>query len=88
MGKEIILPSRYCKNYLESIDEDTYILHSELGEYVRYGTNEDNNIYFVDPPGGPYIDVGGKLKDVGIVKSIILQKGRGFIITFDNDISS
>ena len=88
MGKRIDLQSRDCVNYLESIDDNIYVLHSNLGEHIRYGVNEDNSIYFVDPPGGPFMDIGGILPDVGKIESITFQKGRGFVITFDNDISS
>ncbi|MBQ9392010.1 MAG: hypothetical protein IJU02_07485 [Lachnospiraceae bacterium] len=87
MERKIILPSRNANNWLEQVKENSYVLHSEL-DFVRCGYDKDGSIYFVDPPGGPYLDVGGILENVGAIKSIVHQKGRGFIITFDNDLSS
>lgn len=79
--KNIKLNTRGDNNYLEYIEDNKYKLVSEY-PYVRamFKDNPDN-IYAVDPPSGPFIQVGNKLNEVGkIVESI--TRDNGFIINF------
>lgn len=79
--KNIKLNTRGDNNYLEYIEDNKYKLVSEY-PYVRamFKDNPDN-IYAIDPPSGPFIQVGNKLNEVGkIVKSI--TRDNGFIINF------
>lgn len=80
--KDIVtLPSRGENNYLEFLEGSTYLLHTEA-DSVRVGYDEDNSIYFIDPSGGPYMDVGGMLAGVGTIEKIFHIKNKGFAITF------
>lgn len=79
--KNIKLNTRGDNNYLEYIEDNKYKLVSEY-PYIRvmFKDNPDN-IYAVDPPSGPFIQVGNKLNEVGkIVESI--TRDNGFIIKF------
>lgn len=65
--------------WLERIGENFYMLKSDEEskwalEYLRVGLSEDNNRYtFVDPPGGPFLDLGYELKDDSGKKYIIKE---------------
>lgn len=81
MKRKVTLPSRGENNYLEFLEGSTYLLHTEV-DSVRVGYDEDNSIYFIDPSGGPYMDVGGILAGVGTIEKIFHIKNKGFAITF------
>jgi hypothetical protein len=79
--KNIKLNTRGDNNYLEYIEDNKYKLVAEY-PYIRvlFKDNPDD-IYAVDPPSGPFIQVGNKLNEVGkIVESI--TRDNGFIINF------
>lgn len=79
--KNIKLNTRGDNNYLEYIEDNKYKLVSEY-PYIRvmFKDNPDN-ITAIDPPSGPFIQVGNKLNEVGkIVESI--TRDNGFIINF------
>lgn len=65
--------------WLERIGENFYMLKSDEKskwgiEHLRVGLSEDNNRYtFVDPPGGPFLDIGYSLKDSNGKKYIIKE---------------
>lgn len=49
--------------------------HNYVLEYIRVGYEDDRKtIAFVDPSGGPFINVGYKLPNDLIVKSIVWNK--------------
>jgi hypothetical protein len=56
------------------------------GEYYRIGYNEDKTINFVDPSGGPFIQVGtelGRYFEDGIerkIKSINIIEGKKYLL--------
>lgn len=79
--KNIKLNTRGDNNYLEYIEDNKYKLVSEY-PYIRVLFKDNfDNIYAVDPPSGPFIQVGNKLNEVGkIVESI--TRDNGFIIKF------
>lgn len=79
--KNIKLNTRGDNNYLEYIEDNKYKLVSEY-PYIRVLIKDNpDNIYAVDPPSGPFIQVGNKLNEVGkIVESI--TRDNGFIINF------
>lgn len=79
--KNIKLNTRGDNNYLEYIEDNKYKLVSEY-PYIRiiFKDNPDN-ITAIDPPSGPFIQVGNKLNEVGkYVESI--TEDNGFIIKF------
>ncbi len=56
--------NRYGVEYsFELVDHNTYILVGKFDPYGRFGVNPDDNtqLTFVDPSGGPYIAVGNKI---------------------------
>jgi len=69
--KKIKLPNRYNANiWLEHIDADLWQLKStdpsELN-YMRVGYEDDNKtIAFIDPSGGPFINIGYEINDCNI----------------------
>lgn len=79
--KNIKLNTRGDNNYLEYIEDNKYKLVAEY-PYIRVLFKDTpDNIYAVDPPSGPFIQVGNRLNEVGkIVESI--TRDNGFIITF------
>ena len=86
MDKTIKLSARErIKNWLEHLEDKTYLLHSQY-DNVRCGIDPEDSevITFVDPPGGPFIAVGHKLLEANAkVKSIEHISGKGFAITFE-----
>ena len=79
--KTIKLNTRGDNNYLEYIEDNKYKLVSEY-PYIRiiFKDNPDN-ITAIDPPSGPFIQVGNKLNEIGkYVESI--TEDNGFIIKF------
>lgn len=79
----IELYNRYGdKNYLEQVDEHTYILHLDpkCADYCRFGLREgweweDKEYNFVDPTGGPFIQVDSYEIDGKLVKYIYEKEG-------------
>ena len=77
----IELYNRYGdKNYLDKVDEHIYILRldSNIGDYCRFGLREgtvleDKEYDFVDPAGGPFIQVDSYEIDGKLVKYIYEQ---------------
>lgn len=71
MEEKIKLNSRYndVSNYLEKLDNGNWVLRSSL-DHIRMGLNNDNSIYFIDPPGGPFLTVGSKVGDKTIKEFI------------------
>ena len=79
---KIKLVSRYNdNNYLEQVGDNKYLLISEL-DHIRIG-HRDDEIYFVDPPGGPFMSKGDPIEELNgkILESIKYEKGKGFILT-------
>lgn len=76
--------------WLERIGENFYMLKSDEKskwglEHLRVGLSDDKNRYsFVDPSGGPFLNVGYKLKDNDgkeyIIKDISI---RPFLFTLE-----
>ena len=65
--------NRYGDEYwFEQLTETRYTIHGDL-KYWRFGGREGqeqmdmNNLGFVDPSGGPFIAVGGKIEGREIV---------------------
>lgn len=76
-----LLPNRYGdKNYLLTIgpiefdEEELYFLEM-YSKYYRTGFNEDGSIAFVDPSGGPFIDIGNESLLTGKVLREIISLG-------------
>ena len=81
--KIITLGNRYgAKNYLEEIGDNKYALRfsdPKEGEWCRVGLAEgysweDHEYYFVDPSGGPFLNVGRELTDDLAIKRIYLEE--------------
>lgn len=86
MRKTILLKSRYGEIHkLKRIGGNTsrLFLFAPVDDYYRLGyeENSDNNLNFVDPSGGPFIQKGAMI-DGFIVKSISIDNGR-IIIEFE-----
>lgn len=88
MSEKISLPNRYGdKNYLEKVDENKYALRfgsEEVGNYCRVGLAEgysweDNEFYFVDPSGGPFISVGSEIEPGVPIKRIYSESNTYYI---------
>lgn len=79
--ENIQLGNRYGdKNYLEQVDEHIFILRLDpnCADYCRFGLREgheweDKEYDFVDPSGGPFIQVGSYEIDGKPVKYIYEQ---------------
>lgn len=77
----IALDNRYGdKNYLDQVDEHIYILRLDLNSegYCRFGLREghdweDKEYDFVDPAGGPFIQVDSYEINGKLVKYIYEQ---------------
>ena len=70
--------NRYGNEYeFVKLDEDTYTIKGEL-KYWRYGGREGqngwdwNNVGFVDPSGGPFIQLGMSI-DGRTIKNISVE---------------
>lgn len=89
--KNIIeLSNRYrAKNYLEEVAENKYALRfgdDKEGDWCRVGLAagtswEDNEFTFVDPSGGPFMSVGGLIKDGLTIKRIYAEDNTYYIET-------
>ena len=84
MNEDMIkLGNRYKdKNYLEPVDEHMYILRldPQSADYCRIGLKEgteweDKEYDFVDPAGGPFIQVESYMIDGKPVKYIYEKEG-------------
>lgn len=88
---DVILPNRYGdKNQLECLSNsnDIYVYklvleNPDLGVRVGYEDDDKKVIAFLDPPGGPYMEVGYYKLGESILKSITFQKDIGFVLTFE-----
>ena len=59
----VLLPTRGALNYLKRIDDDRYSYETEYGQWMRVIFSVDNKmIKAVDPPDGPFLEVGDKVK--------------------------
>lgn len=86
MKDKINLRSRGgIKNWLEKIEDKSYVLHSEF-DHIRFGYLDASmkEIQFADPPGGPFMSVGDELveADNAEISSIKFVEGKGTVITF------
>ena len=83
--KKIKLPNRYGdKNYLEEVEPNKYklVLDSNSGN-LRFGFIEENHHEYVDPSGGPFMEVGQEIPGVeGILAEIEVVKGKGIFLIF------
>lgn len=63
-------------NYLEDLGNNKYKLHAQYGEYgIRIIYNDDDSIFAIDPPGGPFMTIG-EFKFLGkILKNIYFEEG-------------
>ena len=81
--ERIQLSNRYGdKNYLDKVDEHIYILRLDpkSGDYCRFGLREshdweDREYDFVDPSGGPFIQVNNYCINDKPVKYIYEKDG-------------
>ena len=61
---DIIITSRYGdKNILRPISKDTYVFIPEY-DYMRVGYDNERNIHFIDPSGGPFMSVDSVLPEI------------------------
>lgn len=62
---KVKLPNRYGNNNRIHINQEAQYFTVEIRgidrNYCRFGMDNDNNLSFFDPPGGPMISVGAKL---------------------------
>lgn len=86
MKEKITLPGRGLTHYLNRVggeDSKKYILETKF--HIRIGLIEGqpNNYSFIDPAGGPFIQVGDIIEG-NKVKAIYSIKGQeGFFIEFE-----
>lgn len=73
------MKNRYGVEYcFESINENTYTIVGNFGDHWRFGGLEGqdgvdcNSLGFVDPAGGPFMSIGGKIEGRKITR-IYLQ---------------
>ena len=79
-----ILPNRYGDLVqLVKQDGNLYLLDGDL-DYMRVGFNEDKSINFVDPSGGPFIQIGSKW-DNFTIKSIEGIANVGYLFTLEEN---
>lgn len=82
MKKYLIeLNSRYGGNYLEQLNDNEYLLITSVPYYRQIVT--DNNCVAIDLDGGPMIEIGQVLPEIG--KKVKNFKGskKGCIIIFE-----
>lgn len=88
MRKDILLKSRYGETHrLERIGESNshLFLFVPSDDYYRVGFSEDekDGYDFVDPSGGPFIQVGCVLNCVNKVVKAITKSEDGIVIEFE-----
>lgn len=83
--KKIKLPNRYGdKNYLEEVGPNKYklVLDPNNGN-LRFGFIEKNHHEYVDPSGGPFMEVGQEIPGVeSILAKIEVVRGKGIFLIF------
>lgn len=63
-------------NYLEDLENNKYKLHAQYGEYgIRIIHNDDDSIFAIDPPGGPFMAIGEFKINGKTLKSIYFDEG-------------
>jgi len=88
MGKIIKLKSRYSHHKLIELlpcnggESKTYILKLEENSPIRVGYSDDGK-QWIDPPGGPFMSVGGMIDDNKIKNIDYSYDLGGYIITFE-----
>ena len=72
MIETIHLPNRYNERVcLIQLPESNVLYRLDVEcPYLRISENEDNTINFVDPSGGPFIDIGYKISNKRVVSKI------------------
>ena len=81
MKKEIILEGRGVRHKLIHVEGNKYQLDTDFNYRVGFQNNEDD-ITFIDPAGGPFMHVGYEIDGRKIKKLY-----NGGIIEFEDDIS-
>ena len=84
--KEIILRNRYSGNKVSLHKTGVDWTLKSNAYYHRLILNDDGSIDALDPEGGPYMYVGGKIQDYTI-KSIKEINGE-YVFTLENGIHS
>lgn len=84
--EKIELPNRYGnKNYLKLIPGTTNkyeLVFDDASCYYRIGKDNDGNLAFIDPEGGPMIDVGCSFGDKKLVKLEEDLENNRYVLTF------
>jgi len=69
------MKNRYGDEYFfKQLTEDPYTIEGDL-KYWRSGHNEDGSIAFVDPSGGPFINVGYPINNK-VVSNITIKNNQ------------
>lgn len=61
----------YQKIWMEEVLDEWWKLKSKepyILEYIRILTEDDGQIYAVDPPGGPFISVGHEIEGYKVIE--------------------
>ena len=73
---------------LQLVSEDNHIWHFQVDkehqwvlEYIRVGYDDNKNITFIDPAGGPYLSKGDKITENTIIDHFSLEEGHIVIHT-------
>ena len=82
MENQIILPNRYrARVSLIRIGDNMYKLNAENqnDDYMRFGlrdgyTWEDKEYEFIDPPGGPFLNIGYKFDNGTEIDRISMEE--------------
>ena len=83
--KEIVLSNRYNDEVkLVHQEGNDYLLHMGGDGWLRVGKNNEGEIAFVDPSGGPFLALGHKVENKTIEK-IEFKQGTGYILTLKED---
>lgn len=81
--KTLHLNGRYYAHRLEEISstDDTidFVFKSDT-QYMRVSSDKNNKIIFIDPEGGPLIDIGFKVDNMEVI-DIKQVPGQGFVLT-------
>ena len=87
-SNKIELYNRYHSDvYLEQIENNAWKLSGDDNalHWIRVGySDKEDTIAFIDPSGGPFLSVGGKVEGKTI-SEIKHQKGLGFILTLKDE---
>jgi hypothetical protein len=89
---KIKLPNRDgVEVWLEKLSSGRWSLKSSqeyITKYLRVGYKEDGEIEFIDPPGGPFLQVGGEVsgrKILGITDDLEIILGEQNFTIFDGN---